>query len=175
MVDFSSLSLEENIAKTCRAVELADVIGIGVEGELGVIGRAADGVSKDYTEVADAVRYTKETGVAALAVMVGTAHGRYKQAPVLAIDRIREIKEATGTPLVLHGGSGVPDDQILAAIKAGIRKINFGTDLCYAFLDTVFETDRSKVGIDLFMAGPIQAVADFAASKIELLGAADRA
>lgn len=175
MVDFSSLSLEENIAKTRRAVELADVIGIGVEGELGVIGRAADGVSKDYTEVADAVRYTKETGVAALAVMVGTAHGRYKQAPVLAIDRIREIKEATGTPLVLHGGSGVPDDQILAAIKAGIRKINFGTDLCYAFLDTVFAVDRAKIGIDLFMAEPIQAVADFAASKIELLGAADRA
>ena len=175
MVDFSSLSLEENIEKTRRAVELLNVVGVGVEGELGVIGRAAEGVSTNYTEVADAVRYTKETGVAALAVMVGTAHGRYAQAPVLAIDRIREIKEATGTPLVLHGGSGVPDDQIRAAVAAGIRKINFGTDLCYSFLDSVFETDRSKIAIDLFMVGPIQAVCDFAISKIELLGAAGRA
>ena len=106
---------------------------------------------------------------------VGTAHGRYKKAPVLAIDRIREIKKATKVSLVLHGGSGVPDDQIRAAIDAGIRKVNFGTDLCYAFLDKVFETDRNKVAIDLFMADPVNAVKAFAASKIQLLGAAGKA
>ena len=114
------------------------------------------------------------TGVAALAVAVGTAHGRYKQAPVLAIDRIAEIKAATNVALVLHGGSGVPDDQIQKAVQAGIRKINFGTDLCYSFLDKVFETDKNKVAIDLFMYGPIDAVKDFAVSKIQLLGANGR-
>ena len=77
-------------------------------------------------------------------------------------------------PLVLHGGSGVPDDQIQAAVKAGITKITFATDLCYSFLDEVFATDKNKVAIDLFMYGPIDAVKKFAESKIRLLGAAGR-
>ncbi len=174
MVDFSQLSLEENIEKTSKAVNLLSVMNIGVEGEIGHIGKAADGVPTDYTTVEEAKKYVEGTGVSALAIAVGTAHGRYKQAPVLAIDRIKEIKEAIGTPLVLHGGSGVPDEQIKLAVKAGIRKINFGTDLCYSFLDKVFETDKNKVAIDLFMYGPIDAVKDFAVSKIQLLGANDR-
>ena len=65
----------------------------------------------------------------------------------------------------------MPDEQVRAAIKAGIRKVNFGTDLCYSYLDEIFKTDRSKVAVDLFMAGPIEAVKKFAESKIELLGA----
>lgn len=174
MVDFSTLEMEENILNTKKTVDLCNVIGIGVEGELGHIGKAADGVSADYTEVKDAKDFVEKTGVTALAVAVGTAHGRYKKAPVLAIDRIKEIADEVDAALVLHGGSGIPDDQIKLAIKAGIRKINFGTDLCYSFLDEVFATDRSKVAIDLFMAGPIDAVKNFAKSKIELLGAKDR-
>ena len=129
----------------------------------------------DYTDPAEAARYASETGVGALAIMVGTAHGRYKQAPKLDIDRIRTIKELTGLPLVLHGGSGVPDEEITAAIAAGIRKINFGTDLCYSFLDAVFATSREKVGIDLFMKEAVASVSAFATSKIRLLGAAGRA
>lgn len=175
MVDFSAQSLEENISNTAKAVKICDELGIGVEGELGHIGKAADGVPTDYTTVEDAVKYVNSTGVSALAVAVGTAHGRYKQAPVLAIERIKEIKQATSTPLVLHGGSGVPDDQIQLAIKAGISKINFGTDLCYAFLDTVMEGDVSKVGIDIFMREPIEAVKQFALSKIALLGSGNKA
>ncbi len=174
MVDFSQLSLEENIEKTAKAVNLLKVADIGVEGEIGHIGKAADGVPTDYTTVEEAKKYVEETGVSALAVAVGTAHGRYKQAPVLQIARIKEIKDEIGTPLVLHGGSGVPDDQIKLAVKAGIRKINFGTDLCYSFLDKVFETDKNKVAIDLFMYEPIEAVKNFAVSKIQLLGANDR-
>lgn len=175
MVDFSQLSLEENIEKTAAAVKLLSVMDIGVEGEIGHIGSAADGVSTEYTTVDEAKKYVEETGVSALAIAVGTAHGKYKQAPVLAIDRIREIKKAVGTPLVLHGGSGVPDDQIKLAIEAGIRKINFGTDLCCSFLNGVFEVDRSIIGIDVFMREPIECVKRFAISKIELLGAKDRA
>lgn len=174
MLDYSKLSLEENIAKTKQAVDLLNTMNIGVEGELGEIGRAADGVPTDYTTVEDADKFVKGTGVSALAIAVGTAHGRYKQAPVIAIDRIKEIKDAVKIPLVLHGGSGVPDDQIKAAIKAGIGKVNFGTDLCYSFIDKIFETDRSKIAIDVFMYDPIDAVKDFAVSKIRLLGANDR-
>lgn len=175
MVDFSKEDLEENIKHTAKTVEICKEMNIGVEGELGHIGRACDGVPTDYTTVEDAVKYVKGTGVVALAIAVGTAHGRYKQAPVIAIDRIKEIKQATKTTLVLHGGSGVPDDQIKEAIKAGIGKINFGTDLCYAFLDAVKAGDVSKVGIDIYMQEPIQAVVDFAKSKIELLGSENRA
>ena len=132
----------------------------------------ADEVLGNYTDVAEAERFVKETGVSALAVMVGTAHGRYKKAPVLDIQRIRDIREATGKlPLVLHGGSGVPDEQIRMAVEAGIRKVNFATDLCYAFLDQVMVTERTTVALDVFMREPIHAIRDYCISKIRLLGA----
>lgn len=174
MVDKSALPLEENIAATKAVVEMCAAVGVEVEGELGHVGSVNDAAMAEYTKVDEAKEYAEKTGIAALAVLVGNAHGRYKQAPEIAIDRIREIKEATGIPLVLHGGTGIPDEQITAAIKAGIRKINFGTDVCYAFLDAVFATSRDKVGIDLFMKEAIESVAAFAEGKIKLLGAANR-
>lgn len=171
MIDKSALDLEENIAETKKIVDMCAAVGVQVEGELGHVGSVNDDHMCEYTKVDEAVRFVKETGVDALAVMVGTAHGRYKQAPVLDIQRIKDIYEATGTALVLHGGSGVPDDQLTAAIDAGIRKINFGTDVCYAFLDQVFETSREFVGIDMFMKDAIKNVKEFALGKIKLLGA----
>lgn len=89
---------------------MAREAGVSVEGELGHIGSTKDEKWADYTEVADAVKYVEGTGIDALAIMVGTAHGHYAKAPVLAIDRIAEIHAATDAHLVLHGGSGVPDD-----------------------------------------------------------------
>ena len=175
MVDFSSLPYEENIANTRKAVEILSKMDIGVEGEIGHIGSASDGVPTDYTTVEEAKEYIEKTGVSALAIAVGTAHGKYKQSPVLAIERIREIKAAVGTPLVLHGGSGIPDEQIKLAIEAGIRKVNFGTDVCFSFLDAVFAEDRKIYAIDLFMRGPIECVKKFAVEKIELLGAGGKA
>lgn len=177
MIDASTEEFEENIRKTKNVVRLCDYVGVGVEGELGHIGKAADGdenVVAEYTRPDEAEKYVNETGVCALAVMVGTAHGRYKKAPVLDIERIREIKKATNIALVLHGGSGVPDDQIRAAIGAGVRKMNFSTDLCYTFLDACRERDKSIVGIDLFMTEPIARVQGFAETKIKVLGAAGR-
>lgn len=177
MIDASMEELESNIKKTKDVVRLCDYVGVGVEGELGHIGKAADGdenVVTEYTHPDEAKKYVEETGVCALAIMVGTAHGRYKKAPVLDIERIKEIKGETNVSLVLHGGSGVPDDQIQAAIKAGIRKMNFSTDLCYSFLDACRERDKNIVGIDLFMTEPIQRVQDFAEMKIKVLGANDR-
>ena len=177
MIDASMESLEDNIKKTKEIVRICDYVGVGVEGELGHVGKAADGaenVVTEYTHADEAKRYVQETGVCALAVMVGTAHGRYKKAPVLDIERIKEIKKEANVALVLHGGSGVPDDQIQKAIKAGIRKMNFSTDLCYSFLDACRERDKNIVGIDLFMTEPIKRVQEFAQSKIKVLGASNR-
>ena len=177
MIDASMEDLEGNIAKTKRIVDVCNYVGVAVEGELGHVGKAADGdenVVTEYTRPDEAKRYVEETGVKALAIMVGTAHGRYKKAPVLDIERIKEIKKTTGVALVLHGGSGVPDEQIKAAVKAGIRKMNFSTDLCYSFLDACRERDKSIVGIDLFMVEPIERVKNFAIDKIKVLGANDR-
>jgi ketose-bisphosphate aldolase len=171
MRDASALPFEENVAATKRVAEICHAAGVPVEGELGHIGVAKDGISTEYTQADEAAEYVKRTGVDALAIQVGTAHGHYKQAPVIAVNRIREIKEATGIPPVLHGGSGVPDEQIIAAIEAGIRKINFGTDICYSFLDQVFATSREIFAVDLFMKEPVRAVIRFALGKIRLLGA----
>jgi len=171
MRDASALPLDENIAVIKNITRFAHDLGIDVEAELGHIGFAKDGVSTEYTKVDEAKRFCDETGVDALAVAVGTAHGHYKQAPVLALDRIRELHEAIPAALVLHGGSGVPDEQIVAGVKAGIRKINFGTDVCLAFLDGVRAVDPSIIGVDTFMKEPVQAVKRFALEKIKLLGA----
>ncbi len=171
MIDASRKPIDGNIAITRGVVEMAAEIGVTVEGELGEVGKAAEGVSTDYTKVEDAVKFVDGTGVAALAVAVGTAHGHYKQAPVLATKRIEELHEALGVHLVLHGGSGVPDDQIQASVKAGIRKINFGTDVCCSLLDGIRAVDPGILALDLFMKEPTNRVKDFAISRIKLLGA----
>jgi len=179
MYDCSSLPLDQNIAETLRIVELCERAGVFVEGELGHIGSTKDEITNEYTDVDEAIRFIQETGIAALAVQVGTAHGRYKKSPQVAVDRIaairKEAKKANvNVPLVLHGGSGIPDEQVRAAIDAGIRKVNFGTDICFTFLDRIFETSRETYAIDLFMKGAVQAVKEFALEKIQLLGAEDK-
>lgn len=173
MIDASTLPLDENIMATAHAVELASEAGVSVEGELGHIGSTRDEKWAAYTEVADAVRFVNESGVDALAIMVGTAHGKYVQAPKLAIDRIAEIHAATGAHLVLHGGSGVPDDQIRESVSAGIRKINFGTDVCYSFVEGFKALDPFGAPLDVVMSKAAENVKAFAAEKIKLLGAAE--
>ena len=171
MIDRSTLPFEENIAATKRVVELCAACGVDVEGEIGHVGSTKDDIMPEYTKVEEAVEYAEKTGVKALAIAVGTAHGHYKKAPKLAIDRIAEIHEAANVHLVLHGGSGIPDEQIQAAIGAGIRKINFGTDVCCSFLDACRKVDGSVIALDLFMREPTEAVKQFAIGKIRLLGA----
>ena len=140
MIDASSLPLEENIAITKKVVEAAHAANVSVEGELGTIGTADDYGEKTskkiiYTEVEDAVRFTKETGCDTLAVAIGTAHGLYPKdvKPKLALDRLQEIKAAVSVPLVLHGGSGNPDEEIAQSVKYGINKINISSDIKDAF------------------------------------------
>ena len=175
MLDGSTLPFEENIALTKRVVDTCAYLDVQVEGELGHVGSTNDDSQDEFTTPADAKRFVEETGVACLAVAVGTAHGRYKKPPKLDIERIQAIREATNnTALVLHGGSGVPDEEIRKAVKAGIRKMNFATDVCYAFLDCCLaELQRPDrpVAIDTFMKKPIQAVKEFCITRIKLVGA----
>lgn len=179
MLDGSTLPFEENIALTRRVVETCAHVGVQVEGELGHVGTTNDADMDEFTTPEDAKRFVEETGVACLAVAVGTAHGRYKKPPKLDIERICAIREATGNAaLVLHGGSGVPDEEIRRAVAAGVRKMNFATDICYAFLDCCLEElqkpDRA-IAVDNFMKKPIEAVKAFCISRIKLVGADGRA
>ena len=121
MQDGSALPYEENVALTRSAVEMCNTIGVGVEGELGHVGSVNDDTMDDFTDPDEAARFVKETGVCCLAVLVGNAHGHYKKPPKLDIERIRQIREAAGVPLVLHGGSGIPDDQIVEAVKVALE------------------------------------------------------
>lgn len=179
MLDGSKLPFEENIALTKRVVETCSYLDIQVEGELGHVGTTKDAEMDEFTSPEDAKRFVEETGVACLAVAVGTAHGKYTKPPKLDIDRIRDIRTATnGTALVLHGGSGVPDEEIRKAVLAGVRKMNFATDICYAFLDCCLEElqkpDR-QVAVDNFMKAPIEEVKEFCISRIKLVGADGKA
>lgn len=179
MFDSSVHSFEENVAATKRVVDICNYINVGVEGELGHVGSVNDESMEEYTDPAEAAEFVKQTGVCCLAVLIGNAHGHYKKTPCLDIDRIKAIREATnGIPLVLHGGSGIPDDQVKAAIKAGVRKMNIGTDVCCSFasgtLESLNDPNRS-LAVDIFMKKAIESVKTLALDKINLVGAAGKA
>jgi fructose/tagatose bisphosphate aldolase len=137
-------------------------------------GGTAEEAGAVYTDPQLAAQFIDETGLDILACSFGTVHGIYKGEPHLNFDVLTGIRELRNIPLVMHGGSGVSDEDYHKAIDAGIRKINFSTDLCYTFLDTIFATPRDKVGIDLFMKDAVAAVKQFAISKIRLLDANNR-
>ena len=179
MLDGSAHPLEENIALTRAAVEACSVSGIGVEGEIGHVGSVNDAAMDEFTSPEEAAEFVKATGVCCLAVLIGNAHGHYKKPPKLDIERVKAIREATGgIPLVLHGGSGIPDEEVKAAIAAGIRKMNIGTDVCCAFADGTLaslQDPTRSIAVDVFMKRAIAAVRALAEEKIELVGAAGRA
>lgn len=179
MFDGSTYPFTENIALTKKAVEVCADVGVTVEGELGHIGSVNDDGMDTFTDPKEAGEFVKQTGVVSLAVLVGNAHGRYKQTPHIDIERIKAIRKTTNNiPLVLHGGSGIPDEQIKEAVKAGIRKMNVGTDVCYSFLDAVemqLKDEKHSIAIDLFMKDPIEKVKEFCLTRIELLGAGGKA
>ena len=130
MLDASTLPFEENIAKVKTVVEKARKYGATVEAELGLVGGSEDG-SCDHgircTDPDDAVVYARETGIDALAVAIGNAHGNYPVAPTLAFDVLEKIHEKVDIPLVLHGGSGITDKDFQRAISLGIRTVNIAT------------------------------------------------
>ena len=179
MIDGSTHSFEDNISLTKSVVDICKNVGVGVEGELGHIGSVNDDSMEEFTDPKQAAEFVEKTGVTCLAVLIGNAHGHYKKEPKLDIERVKEISKATNnTPLVLHGGSGIPDEQVKAAIKAGICKMNIGTDVCCAFANgalSELNTKNRSIAVDLFMKPSIEAVKDLAVSKIRLCGADGKA
>jgi fructose-bisphosphate aldolase class II len=142
MFDGSQWPKAENIARTKEIVKIAHAVGVSVEGEIGKIGGVEDEIAVDerdamLTPVPDAIEFYEATGVDALAMSFGTAHGHYKLPPKLALDRIEEVHKRTGAYLVMHGGSGVPEDDVRMGIAAGIRKVNIDTELREAFLGEI--------------------------------------
>ncbi len=130
MMDGSNLPFEENMAKTLEAVNLARVYGATVEAELGLVGGSEDGSTDEgirCTNPDDARTFCERTGVDALAVAIGNAHGNYPVAPRLAFDVLEAIDQKTNVPLVLHGGTGITSEDFRKAIDLGIRKINIAT------------------------------------------------
>ena len=135
MIDASALPYEENLALTKQVVEMSHAMGVSVEAELGrlVTGEAGSNVESDkamkaedfYTDPSEAEAFCKETGVDALAIAFGTAHGFYTAQPKLDFDVIKNVAESTGLPLVMHGGSGVSEEGFKKAIANGIRKVNY--------------------------------------------------
>lgn len=135
MFDGSAKPYEQNIEETKEIVKIAHALGATVEGEIGHVGEAAKEdnlLTEMYTTPREAEEYLKATGVDALAVAIGSAHGVYKKKPMLNIERLKEIRQAVAVPLVLHGGSGLSDDDFKNTIKEGIAKVNIFTDLCLA-------------------------------------------
>ncbi len=135
MFDGSTKSEADNLRETAELVKIAHALGASVEGEIGHVGNAADGdgqTSEQYTTPKVACRFVEATGVDALAVAIGTAHGAYKTKPKLDVERLKAIRAALGTPLVLHGASRLSDDDFKNTIKNGIAKMNIFTDLCKA-------------------------------------------
>ena len=139
MFDGSHLPLEENIRLTSLVVKVAHATGVSVEGEIGRIGGTEDDITVDEWEASladpdEAVRFAQETGIDALAAAIGSAHGFYKGEPKLDFDRLATIHQRANVPMVLHGGSGIPDEAIRKAISLGVRKINVDTELRHAFV-----------------------------------------
>ena len=150
MFDGSTLSYEENIRQTREVVKAAHAVGVSVEAELGAVGGDEGGAlfgeadSEKFTDPRLAAEFVRETGIDTLAVAIGNAHGKYKGEPKLDFDRLAAIREQTGVPLVLHGGSGISDADFRRAISLGIHKINFYTDMSQAALDAVERSLASR-------------------------------
>lgn len=143
MYDGSTLPFEENVRNTAEVVKAAHAMGAEVEAELGHVGVAANGADQSdedlYTKAEDAARFCEESGCDSIAVAVGTAHGFYKETPKLDLDRLSQINAATDVPLVMHGGSGVPDDQLAEAFRRGINKLNVGTEYFHCYYQAIRE------------------------------------
>lgn len=140
MIDGSALPYEENVTLTRQVCEIAAMNGVSVEAELGIVGGKEDNTEADmsqYTDPEQAADFVQRTGVDSLAISIGTAHGFYVSTPVLDLSRISLIRKVLDAPLVLHGASGVPDEVIEEAVRLGISKVNFATELRDAYTKAV--------------------------------------
>jgi len=179
MIDGSSLPLAENIALTKRITEIARAAEVSVEAEIGHVAGGEgsfEGSKVDesmYTDPKEAKLFAEETGVDALAVAIGTVHGKYKGTPKLDVERLKEIKQAVGIPLVLHGGSGVSDEEFKKVIAGGINKINIFTEISIAAVEKSLEQASKRENklhfAELILAGRTE-IFGIASRYLELFG-----
>jgi fructose-bisphosphate aldolase class II len=184
MIDRSRDAWEVNVLETRRVVEAAHAVGLSVEGELGTIGKT-DGFAEDgtddivYTNPEDASRFIEETGVDSLAVAIGTRHGLYPRElrPELRLDLLKDIKARVGIPLVLHGGSNNPDEEVGIAARTGINKINISSDIKAAYFRRMREVlqDRDLREPNMIEPSCQESLRECAGQKIDLFGSAGKA
>lgn len=185
MFDGSKLSFEDNIAGTSEIVRVCHAAGVSVEAELGAVGGSESGAveseadSAFFTEPKQAKTFVKQTGVDALAVAIGNAHGKYKGEPKLDFDRLAAINDAAGIPLVLHGGSGISEADFKKAISLGIAKINIYTDMSQAALRTAFtyleQSEAHYHALPRLMQEIKKAVSMVVARQIDICGSSNKA
>ena len=172
MIDASECPLEENITITRKVVRLAEEYNANVEAELGYVAKLGQSTEQiGFTDPEEAKLFVDETGVHALAVAIGSAHGFYKQEPKLEISLLAEIREKTQIPLVLHGGSGIPAAALQEAVKNGICKINLATEIKNIFIQTLQTCLSQNEEIDLRVVFPpaINAVSELVKEKLAII------
>jgi len=183
MFDGSHYPFEENIRLTKKVVEAAHAVGVSVEGELGTIGGVEDDlvVSEEDAHLAnpeEAIRFWEETRVDALAIAVGTAHGMYKGEPKIRFDIIEKVANSIEAPIVLHGGSGVPDESIKKSISLGVGKINVNTENQVAQTRVVrelLEKNPNMIDPRKYLGPAREAIKEVVKGKIRLFGSAGKA
>jgi len=183
-------TFEENVSITRKVVEAAHALGVTVEGEVGTLGQIGTEDRANLTDPDEAARFVEQTGVDMLAVAIGTTHGLYRGTPVIDIERLKAISSKVGIPLVMHGGTGTPDDAVKAAIASGIAKVNIDTQIRIAFFDAVREAVRKteaehaeaeqkgepkKYDIRKILAPAREAMKTAIIDRIELFGSAGKA
>ncbi len=178
MFDGSAGDAEQNAADTRNIVRIAHAMGATVEGEIGHVGDATvgDNASTDrYTTPAEAMDFLEKTGVDALAIAIGTAHGAYKIKPKLDFDILRSVRAATDVPLVLHGGSGLSDDDFRQSIANGIAKVNIFTDLTIAGQEEIARCVAEKIPYLDMRNRKVAAIREAVKRKMMLFGCNGRA
>ena len=175
MYDGSALPYEENIANSLAISRMAHAKGVSVEAELGHVGGGEggtdDGIEEMYTKVEQVIDFNRRAEIDALAVAIGTAHGKYKTKPVLDINRLAQIYAVSEKPLVLHGGSGLTDDDFRNTIANGIRKINICTEMCIAAREAYLASANHEILFD----DAKNAVKKVVKGKMQLFGSSGKA
>jgi len=182
MMDASGHPYAKNVEMTCRVVEMAKTLGISVESELGVLAGAEGNRSileeeSLQTDPDEAARFVLDTDIDALAVAIGTAHGFYTRTPVINIERLKRIRKAVSVPLVLHGGSGTPEDKIREAVANGIAKVNICTEFIAAIAKGYIDAQARpsfKYNVPNFFTAGAEAGYELVCQKLLLFGAKER-
>ena len=175
MIDASEKSFDENVRITKEAVKIAEAFKANVEAELGYVAKLGQDQKAEPTSAVDAKCFAEETGIDALAIAIGNAHGFYKETPNLHLDRLKEIRAVTSCALVLHGSSGIPDAQLQEAIKCGISKINLATETKNCFMKKLQSllADTDEIDLRKIFPKAIEEVQQLITKKLNTINEKD--